>query len=76
MSKAFPLAIPLATSNKTTSSTNSFKPIKWANVPPIWPAPIKDYFFHIFPYFIVGITNSALDLIPEGHLDVIVFNFV
>ena len=35
ISSAFPFAIPLATSNKTTSFTNSFVPIKCANVPPI-----------------------------------------
>ena len=35
ISSAFPFAIPLATSNKTTSSTNSFVPIKCAKVPPI-----------------------------------------
>ena len=34
-SRAFPFAIPLATSNKTTSFTNSFVPIKCAKVPPI-----------------------------------------
>ena len=65
----------VATSNKTTSFTNSLIPIKWAKVPPIWPAPIKDILLIVF-YFIVGITNSALDLIPEGHLEVIVFNLV
>ena len=27
-------------------------------------------------YFIVGIINSGLDLIPDGHLEVIVFNLV
>ena len=32
---AFPFAIPLATSNKTTSFTNSLVPIKCARVPPI-----------------------------------------
>ena len=32
-------------------------------------------FFSYF-YFIVGITNSAFDLIPEGHLEVIVLSFV
>ena len=45
---AFPFAMPLATSNKTTSLTNSFVPIKCARVPPIWPAPIKDIFFIYF----------------------------
>ena len=35
MSKALPLAIPLATSKRTTSSTSSFVPIRWAKVPPI-----------------------------------------
>ena len=39
------IAIPLATSNKITSSTNSFVPIKCASVPPICPAPIKEIFF-------------------------------
>ena len=77
MSKAFPFAMPLATSNKTTSSTNSFVPIKCARVPPIWPAPIRDILLIFFLcYFIVGITNSAFDRIPDGHLDVIVFNLV
>ena len=45
--KAFPLAIPAATSNKTTSETNSFRPIRCARVPPICPAPIKEIFFPI-----------------------------
>jgi len=77
MSKAFPLAIPAETSNKTTSA-KSFKAIRCAKVPPICPAPISViFFFHLFLYhFIVGITNSGSDLKPEGHLDVIVFNFV
>ena len=66
--------MPLATSNKTTSSTSSFKPIKCANVPPIWPAPINDIFFTI--YFIVGIINSGFDLMPDGHLEVIVLSLV
>jgi len=30
----------------------------------------------IFSYFIVGMTNSALDLMPEGHLEVTVLSFV
>jgi hypothetical protein len=30
-------------SNKTTSP-NSFKAARWANVPPIWPAPINAIF--------------------------------
>ena len=77
ISSAFPFANPLATSNNTTSSTNSLVPIKCANVPPICPAPIKDILVIFFLYFIVGITNSALLFrIPEGHLEVIVFNFV
>ena len=63
-------------SNKTTSFTNSFVPIKCARVPPIWPAPIKDIFVIYFPYFIVGITNSAFDRTPEGHLDVTVLSLV
>ena len=45
MSKAFPLAIPLATSKRTTSFATSFVPSKWASVPPICPAPIKEIFF-------------------------------
>ena len=44
ISKAFPFAMPLVTSKRTTSLTSSFKPIKWAKVPPIWPAPISDIF--------------------------------
>ena len=66
----------VATSNKTTSFTNSFVPIKCARVPPIWPAPIKDIFVIYFLYFIVGITNSAFDRTPEGHLDVTVLSLV
>ena len=54
----------------------SFVPIKCANVPPICPAPIKDILVIFSSYFIVGITNSAFERIPEGHLDVTVFNFV
>ena len=73
---AFPLAIPLSISNTITSSTNSFNPIKCAKVPPIWPAPINDIFFDIFYYFIVGIINSGLDLMPDGHLEVIVLSLV
>ena len=74
MSKAFPFAIPLAISNTTTSSANSFNPIKCAKVPPIWPAPINYIFFTI--YFIVGIINSGFDLMPDGHLEVIVLSLV
>ena len=60
-----------------SSSVISFVPIRWARVPPIWPAPIKDILLiNMSPYFIVGITNSAFDLIPEGHLEVIVLSFV
>ena len=33
-------------------------------------------FFFMSYYFIVGITNSGSDLIPEGHLDVNVFSLV
>jgi malate dehydrogenase len=44
---AFPFAIPETTSNKTISAS-SFNPIKWASVPPICPAPIRDIFFLIF----------------------------
>ena len=76
MSSALPLAKPAAISNNTTSA-NSFNAIRWANVPPICPAPINVIFFSFhFPYFMVGITNSGSDLSPDGHLDVIVFNFV
>ena len=51
ISRAFPLAMPLATSKRTTSSTSSFTPIKWAKVPPICPAPIKLIFF-IFSFML------------------------
>ena len=74
---SLPFAIPAATSNNTTSP-NSFRAIKCANVPPICPAPIKVIFFlNVYPfYFIVGIVNSGLDLNPEGHLEVIVLSLV
>ena len=77
ISRAFPLAMPAATSNNTTLA-NPFSAIKWAKVPPICPAPIKVIFFIklLYCYFIVGITNSGSDLRPEGHLDVTVFSFV
>ena len=37
---------------------------------------LKIFFSFISSYFIVGITNSAFERMPEGHLDVTVFNFV
>ena len=63
----------------TATSTNSFKAIKCAKVPPIWPAPTKVIFFFNsspFFYFIVGIVNSGSDLNPDGHLEVIVLSLV
>ena len=75
ISKALPFASPSATS-KRTISPNSFKAIRWARVPPICPAPIKEIFFFHYYYFIVGIVNSGSDLIPDGHLDVTVLSFV
>src|SRR4029077_15204185 len=40
ISSAFPCGIPSMTSNMTTSPS-SFSPMRWASVPPIWPAPIN-----------------------------------
>ena len=61
ISRALPLAIPLATSNKTTSSTNSFVPIKCASVPPICPAPIKEiFFFHEWSYLLFITHNYSI----------------
>ncbi len=40
MSSALPAATPPNTSNSTTSPS-SFRPIRWASVPPILPAPIR-----------------------------------
>ena len=46
ISSALPLAMPTATSNKTTSA-NSLSAIRCAKVPPICPAPIRVIFFLI-----------------------------
>ena len=51
ISRALPFAIPTATSNNTTSP-NSLRAIKCANVPPICPAPIKVIFFLSFSPFL------------------------
>src|SRR6478672_9355837 len=40
ISSAFPCGTPSMTSNMTTSPS-SFSPMRWASVPPIWPAPIN-----------------------------------
>src|SRR5262245_45889425 len=40
MSRALPWGMPSAMSNSTTSP-NSLRPMRWASVPPIWPAPIN-----------------------------------
>ena len=50
--------------NVKFSGTDDYKDIKDSDV------------IIISPDFIVGITNSAFDLIPEGHLEVIVLSFV
>ena len=43
---------------------------------PIYKKQVPFCDFDQFFYFIVCITNSGSDLKPDGHLDVIVFNFV
>ena len=75
ISKDFPYANPSAIS-KSTTLPSSLILIRCANVPPICPAPINVIFFFINNYFITGITNSGSDLKPDGHFEVIVFNFV
>src|SRR5262249_45927917 len=40
ISRALPWGMPSITSNSTTSPS-SFNPMRWASVPPIWPAPIN-----------------------------------
>ena len=43
MSSALPCGTPSTMSNRTTSPS-CLRPMRWASVPPIWPAPIKAIF--------------------------------